>query len=164
MNQGVHTVDLLLWLMGDVERVYAKTLTALHQIEVEDTVVATLEFRNGAVGTIEAGTSIYPGYQRRVEVAGSEGTIVMEHDRIVAADLRTPDPTLVSQVKGDTNASASSPIVSDVSGHRRLIEDFLRAIETGSRPICDGREGRRSVELIEAIYESSAKGLPVSLK
>jgi predicted dehydrogenase len=164
MNQGVHTVDLLLWLMGDVERVYARTLTALHEIEVEDTVVATLEFRNGAVGTLEAGTSIYPGYQRRVEVSGSEGTIVMEHDRIVKADLRTPDPTLVTQGESNTNASASSPIVSDISGHRRLIEDFLRAIESGGEPICDGREGRRSVELIEAIYESSAKGLPVDLK
>jgi UDP-N-acetyl-2-amino-2-deoxyglucuronate dehydrogenase len=160
MNQGVHTVDLLLWLMGDVERVYAKTLTTLHQIEVEDTVVATLEFRNDAVGTIEAGTSIYPGYKRRIEVTGSEGTIVMEHDRIVAADLRTPDPTLVSQGESNTNASASSPIVSDCSGHRRLIEDFLRAIETGRPPVCDGREGRHSVELIESIYESSRNGLP----
>ena len=164
MNQGVHTIDLLLWLMGDVERVYARTLTALHEIEVEDTVVATLEFGNGAVGTIEAGTSIYPGYQRRIEVTGSEGTIVMEHDRIVRADLRTPDPSLVITGEANTNASASSPIVSDVSGHRRLIEDFLRAIETGSQPICDGREGRRSVELIEAIYQSSRNGLPVSLK
>jgi predicted dehydrogenase len=162
MNQGVHTVDLLLWLMGDVERVYACTLTALHNIEVEDTVVATLEFRNGAVGTIEAGTSIYPGYQRRVEVSGSEGTIVLEQDRIVRADLRTPDPGLVIESESNTNASASSPIVSDVSGHRRLIEDFLRAIESGGRPICDGHEGRRSVELIEAIYESSGKGVPVS--
>jgi len=164
MNQGVHTIDLLLWLMGDVERVYARTLTALHEIEVEDTVVATLEFRNGAVGTIEVGTSIYPGYQRRVEVSGSEGTIVLEHDRIVRADLRTPDATLVSEGESNTNASASSPIVSDVSGHRRLMEDFLRAIETNGEPICDGREGRRSVELIEAIYESSRKGLPVDLK
>jgi predicted dehydrogenase len=164
MNQGVHTVDLLLWLMGDVKRVYARTLTALHEIEVEDTVVATLEFRNGAVGTIEVGTSIYPGYQRRVEVSGSEGTIVLEHDRIVRADLRTPDPTLVIQSEGNRNASASSPIVSDVSGHRRLIEDFLRSIETGGRPICDGSEGRRSVELIEAIYESSQTGLAVGLQ
>src|SRR6185369_12688482 len=163
MNQGVHTIDLLLWLMGDVERVYARTLTALHEIEVEDTVVATLEFANGAVGTIEVGTSIYPGYQRRVEVSGSEGTIVLEHDRIVRADLRRADPTLVTQTESNTNASASSPIVSDVSGHRRLIEDFLRAIETGGSPVCNGREGRRSVELIEAIYESSRTGLPVRL-
>ena len=164
MNQGVHTIDLLLWLMGDVERVYARTLTALHEIEVEDTSVATLEFSNGAVGTIEVCTSIYPGYQRRVEVSGSEGTIVLEHDRIVRADLRTADPTLVTQSESNTNASASSPIVSDVSGHRRLIEDFLRAIDDDGRPICDGREGRRSVQLIEAIYESSRKGLPVDVK
>lgn len=164
MNQGVHTIDLLLWLMGDVERVYARTLTALHKIEVEDTVVATLEFRNGAVGTIEVGTSVYPGYQRRVEVSGSEGTLVLEHDRIVRADLRTPDATLVVQGESNANASASSPIVSDVSGHRRLIEDFLRAIESGGRPICDGVEGRRSVELIEAIYESSQAGSAVTFK
>jgi len=163
MNQGVHTVDLLLWLMGDVERVYARTVTALHEIEVEDTVVATLEFRNGAIGTLEAGTSIYPGYQRRVELTGAEGTIIMEHDRIVAADLRTPDPTLVSSGSNDSNASASSPIVSDVGGHRRLIEDFLQAIETNSRPVCDGREGRRSVAFIEAVYESSQTGLPVNV-
>jgi UDP-N-acetyl-2-amino-2-deoxyglucuronate dehydrogenase len=164
MNQGVHTVDLLLWLMGDVERVYARTVTALHNIEVEHTVVATLEFGNGAIGTLEAGTSIYPGYQRRVELTGSEGTIIMEHDRIIAADIRTPDPDLASAVAGDTNASASSPIVSDISGHRRLLEDFLQAIETNGTPICDGHEGRRSVELIEAIYESSRMGLPVKLR
>ena len=163
MNQGVHTVDLLLWLMGEVERVYARTLTALHNIEVEDTVVATLEFHNGAVGTIEAGTSIYPGYQRRVEVSGGEGTIVLEHDRIVRADLRTPDPTLVAQGESNANSSASSPVVSDVSGHRRLIEDFVRAIATGGEPVCNGREGRRSVELIEAIYESSRTALPVGV-
>lgn len=163
MNQGVHTVDLLLWLMGDVARVYARTLTALHKIEVEDTVVATLEFRNGAVGTLEVATSIFPGYQRRVEVSGSEGTIVLEHDHISRADLRKPDPTLVIQADSNTNASASSPVVSDVSGHQRLIEDFVRAIDTAGRPVCDGRDGRRSVALVEAIYESSRTGLPVKL-
>ena len=164
MNQGVHTVDLLLWLMGDVERVYARAVTALHDIEVEDTVVATLEFRNGAIGTLGAGTSIYPGYQRRVELTGAEGTIIMEHDRIVAADLRTPDPALISPGADGKNASASSPIVSDVSGHRRLIEDFLQAIENNSRPVCDGHDGKRSVELIEAIYESSRTSLPVRIR
>ena len=163
MNQGVHTIDLLLWLMGDVERVYAKTITALHNIEVEDTVVATLEFAIGAIGTVEAGTSIYPGYKRRVEISGTEGTLIMEHDRIVAADLRDPDPSLVTPADGDTNASASSPIVSDISGHRRLIEDFLSAIDQDRAPICNGPEGRRSVQLIEGIYESSRTGLPVNL-
>jgi predicted dehydrogenase len=164
MNQGVHTVDLLLWLMGDVERVYARTITAFHSIEVEDTAVATLEFCNGAVGTLEAATSIYPGYQRRVEVSGSEGTIVLEHDRIAGADLRTPDATLVIQGESNTNASASSPIVSDISGHRRLIEDFIQAIDTNGRPVCDGNEGRRSVQLVEAIYQSSQLGQPVQVR
>jgi len=66
MNQGVHTVDLLLWLLGDVRRVYARTLAALHAIDVEDTAVAVLEFANGAVATLEATTAAWPGYDRRV--------------------------------------------------------------------------------------------------
>ncbi len=163
MNQGVHTVDLLLWLMGDVERVYARATTALHDIEVEDTVVATLEFKSGAVGTLEAATSVYPGYRRRVELTGSEGTLVLEHDRLVAADLRTPLDDFIMATEGSGNASASSPVVSDVSGHRKMLEDFLRAIETNAAPRCDGREGRRSVELVEAIYESSRTGRAVTL-
>jgi UDP-N-acetyl-2-amino-2-deoxyglucuronate dehydrogenase len=163
MNQGVHTVDLLLWLMGDVKRVSAKAVTALHNIEVEDTVVATLEFANGAVGTLEAGTSVYPGYPRRVELTGSEGTIILEHDRIIAADLRTPFADLVGPIEANQNASASSPIVSDVSGHRRILADFLEAIDRDGRPRCDGHEGRRSVALVRAIYESSRTGQPVTL-
>lgn len=161
MNQGVHTVDLLLWLMGDVERVQARTATAFHKIEVEDTAVAVLEFASGAVGVLEATTAAFPGYPRRVELSGSEGTIVVEHDRIVAADLRTPVEGLASG-KGDANASASTHLVSDASGHRTLIEDFLRAVDTGGRPLCDGREGRRSVALVRAIYESARAGQPVS--
>jgi len=163
MNQGVHTVDLLLWLMGDVRRVYAKAMTALHQIESEDTVVATLEFANGAIGTLEATTSVYPGYNRRVELTGSEGTIILEQDRIIAADLRTPIAGLVEPIKANSNPQATSPVVSDVSGHRRILEDFLQAIETDGKPLCDGREGRRSVELVQAIYESSRTGLPVTI-
>jgi predicted dehydrogenase len=164
MNQGVHTVDLLLWLLGDVERVYAKAATALHRIEVEDTLVATLEFRSGALGTLEAATSVYPGYRRRVELTGTEGTLVLEHDRLVAADLRHPPPDLSAAAEESGNASAASPVVSDVSGHRRILEDFLRAISDGTAPRCDGREGRRSVELVAAIYESSRTGRPVDLK
>jgi predicted dehydrogenase len=163
MNQGVHTVDLLLWLMGDVARVSARSITALHDIEVEDTVVATLEFRNGAIGTLEAATSAYPGYPRRLELTGSEGTIILEHDRIVAADLRHARIDLVAPPTENSNASATSPVVSDVRGHKELLKDFLRAIETNGTPICDGVEGRRSVELVEAVYESARTGNPVTL-
>src|SRR5271163_2766313 len=89
INQGVHTVDLLLWLLGDVVRVKARTATLLHKIEVEDTAVATLEFANGALGIFHATTAAYPGYPRRVEISGTEGTVILEHDRIIATDLRT---------------------------------------------------------------------------
>jgi len=162
INQGVHTVDLLLWLIGDVTRVQARAITALHQIEVEDTVVATLEFSNGAVGTLEATTSVYPGYPRRLELTGSEGTIIVEGDRIVAADLR--HPLALSGTKEErVHNSATSPVVSDVGGHRQLLQDFIDAIEMNGSPCCNGHEARRSVELVQAIYESSRTGRPVRL-
>ena len=164
MNQGVHTVDLLLWLLGDVQRVSAKAITAFHDIEVEDTVVATLEFASGAIGVLQVATSVYPGYQRRVEVTGSEGTIILEHDRVIAADLRNPPSNLPRSSESNQNPGATSPIVSDVSGHQRILEDFLRAIEANGQPICDGREGRRSVELVQAVYEASRTGQSVSLQ
>jgi predicted dehydrogenase len=163
INQGVHTLDLLLWLLGDVERVYAKAITAFHQIETEDTLVATLEFASGVLGTLEATTSIYPGYTRRLELTGSEGTLVIEHDRIIAADLRRPLEEGVPGVQEDTNASATSPVVSDVRGHQRILEDFLLAVKTDGRPLCDGHEGRRSLELVQAFYQSSRTTRPVTL-
>ena len=163
INQGVHTVDLLLWLMGDVTRVQSKAITALHKIEVEDTLVATLEFSNGAVGTLEATTSVYPGYPRRLELTGSEGTIVVEGDRIVAADLRHPLAELSPIKEEFVHNGATSPVVSDVGGHRRLLEDFIRAIEMNGSPRCDGHEARKSVELVQGIYESSLTDRPVRL-
>src|SRR5579872_7101355 len=88
INQGVHTIDLLLWLLGDVVRVQARVATLLHNIEAEDTAVATLEFASGALGIFHATTAAYPGYPRRVEISGTAGTVILEHDRIIAADLR----------------------------------------------------------------------------
>ena len=163
INQGVHTVDLLVWLMGDVARVQAKAKTALHQIEVEDTVVAALEFRNGAIGTLEAATSVYPGYPRRIELTGSEGTIVLEGDHITAADLRAPLDDLRLMTADESQIRASSPVVADVSGHRRIMEDFLQATQRNGRPLCDGHEGRRSLAVVAAIYESSRLGRAVDL-
>ena len=134
-----------------------------HKIETEDTVVATLEFASGAVGTLEAATSAYPGYSRRVELTGSEGTIIVEHDRVIAAHLHSQTDEFKSAGEQDANASATSPVVSDVRGHRMIIEDFLQAIRTDGVPVCDGREGRKSVELVQAIYESSRTGRPVGV-
>ena len=154
INQGIHTVDLLLWLLGDVRRVEARVGTLVHKIEAEDTAVAVLEFASGAMGTLVATTAAYPGYPRRVEITGTEGTVVLEHDRIVAAEVKGGRDLLGELGDGarDENASATSAAVSDVRGHRMLIEDFLGAIREGRAPLCDGREGRRSLALVEEIY------------
>jgi predicted dehydrogenase len=162
VNQGIHTVDLLLWLLGPVARVRALTATRLHAIECEDVALALLEFESGAVGTLEATTAAWPGYPRRVEVSGTEGTVVVEGDRVVAADLRTPAPGLVSAGDEGT-ASAKTAAVSDSAPHRRVIEDFARAVATGGSPACDGRGGLRSLAVVEAVYAAArAAGVEVA--
>jgi predicted dehydrogenase len=163
MNQGSHTVDLLLWLMGKARRVRAHTATLLHAIETEDTAMASIEFENGASGTLLATTAAFPGYPRRVELTGTEGTVVLEHDRILKAELRNPCADLATSGEGDQNQSASSPVVSDFSGHQRALEDFIGAIQGGSQPRCEGIQGRESVALIQAIYQSSRTGCAVEL-
>jgi predicted dehydrogenase len=157
INQGVHTVDLLTWLFGDVIRVQAHTSTALHTIEAEDTVAAILEFASGALGVLQATTSAYPGYPRRLEITASEGTVILEHDRIVAADLRNPPSNINADIARDRNLSSSSPVVSDIRGHQAVFEDFIQAIQNDRPPACDGREGRRSLAVIEAIYRAARK-------
>jgi UDP-N-acetyl-2-amino-2-deoxyglucuronate dehydrogenase len=162
INQAIHTVDLLLWLLGDVVRVQARTATALHDIEAEDTALAILEFASGALGVFHATTAAYPGYPRRVELTGTEGTVILEQDRILKADLRNA-PTGFRVGTPDENQSASSAAVSDFRGHQALFEDFLHAIRENGTPVCDGREGRRSIALVEAIYQSARDGRSVSL-
>jgi UDP-N-acetyl-2-amino-2-deoxyglucuronate dehydrogenase len=160
INQGIHTVDLLLWLVGDVSRVQALTKAALHAIEVEDTAIALLEFENGALGMLGATTAAYPGYARRIQVTGSEGTLVVDGDRLASLDLRGVPTRATADVQAaaapSVPASSASPVVDDVSAHRAVFEDFLDAIRTGGRPRCDGREARRSVALVRAIYDAAA--------
>jgi predicted dehydrogenase len=164
MNQGIHTADLMLWLFGPVVRVVARTATRYHRIEVEDTAAAILEFANGALGVLEAGTSIYPGYARRVELTGSEGTLILENDRLAAIDLKEPIPENVEPAAlASADTSSTSPVLGDPTAHRRVLEDFLTAIQHGTPPACDAREGRGSVELVQAIYRSAREGCPVSL-
>jgi len=163
INQAIHTVDLLLWLFGDVVSVQAQKKTALHKIEAEDTLVALLEFANGAMGVLQATTSAYPGYPRRLELTGSEGTVIIEHDRLLASDSRNKASELKS-LGDDQNASASSAAVSDVRGHRAVIEDFIDAIRTNREPRCSGVEGLRSVALVEKIYEACRLGKRVEVE
>jgi predicted dehydrogenase len=161
INQGVHTVDFLLWLLGDVKHVQARTATLLQTMECEDTVLAILEFASGALGTLQVTTAEYPGYDRRVEITGTGGTVILAGDRIIAADLREGMPKeqkeLLSKDEAAAGERASSAVVSDISGHKAAIEDFVRAVRDGSHLACDGREGRRSLALVEKIYEAAAQ-------
>jgi UDP-N-acetyl-2-amino-2-deoxyglucuronate dehydrogenase len=157
INQAIHTVDLLLWLLGDVTRVQARTATALHAIEGEDTAIALLDFENGALCVLQAATSAFPGYPRRVEITGTEGTIILEHDRIVATDLRNPRDDIRPGIPSEDSENVSSPAVSDFSGHQAIFEDFIRAIQENRPPACDGHEGRRSIALVEEIYRVAGK-------
>jgi predicted dehydrogenase len=164
MNQAIHTVDLVQWMFGPVARVAAATATLVHDIKVEDTAAAVIEFASGALGTIEATTSLYPGYPRRLEVTGSRGTLVLEDERLIRVDLQSSPSSVRAAAPADAPPeNTSSPVVSDASAHQRVIEDFLRAIADNTVPSCDGREGRRSVELVEAIYAAARTGQPVAL-
>ena len=163
MNQAIHTVDLLLWIFGDVKSVQAQSKKAVYEIESEDTLVALLEFANGAMGVLQAATSVYPGYPRRMELTGTEGTIIVEQDRVVAADLRGAHDDLVGP-GDDQNPSASSPVISDFRGHQAVLEDFIEAIRTKRSPRCNGEEGRRSLALVEAIYGACKTGKRVELE
>ncbi|HTR67644.1 MAG TPA: Gfo/Idh/MocA family oxidoreductase [Terriglobales bacterium] len=158
INQAVHTIDLLLWVFGDVARVQAGTATALHAIEGEDTAIALLHFASGALGTLVATTAAFPGYPRRIEATGSEGTLVLEHDRVVAAGLRNPPAGLSVSLAAAENENVASPVVSDFTGHQAVFEDFVRAIREDGTPLCDGREGRRSLALVEEIYRAAERG------
>ena len=158
MNQAVHTLDLMLWIFGDVQNVQATSKTELHAIETEDTLIASLEFVNGALGGLQATTSVFPGYPRRLELSGSEGTLIIEQDRLLAADLKNAAADVLKGSQADRNLSSSSPVVADARGHQAVLADFLEAIRTNATPRCDGREGRRSLALAQAIYAACRTG------
>jgi predicted dehydrogenase len=155
MNQGIHTVDLMLYLLGPVVRVSGSIATRAHPIEAEDTAVATLEFASGVLGTIVATTAAARGQPRRLEIVGSHGSLALEGDRMAAAAGNSA--SIVPE-------SATSAVVSDVTAHQRIIEDFVAAIRTGRAPVCDGHEGRRSVAVVEAVYRSAREKIAVGLE
>lgn len=130
---------------------------------MEDTAVAVLEFANGALGTLEAATSAYPGYSRRIELTGSNGTLILDGDDLTAVDLHdATDAERPTQASGAT-VSAASPVVADASAHCRVFEDFIAAVAERRAPCCDGAGGRHSVALVEAIYTSARTNSPIAM-
>jgi UDP-N-acetyl-2-amino-2-deoxyglucuronate dehydrogenase len=158
INQGIHTIDLLLWMFGEVVAVQAREATAVHKIEAEDTLVAVLEFSNGALGSFIATTSAYPGYRRRIELSGANGTLILAGDELVSCGLRHSMKERVKPTVDDLDHRASSPVVKDFRYHQAVFEDFIHAIQSNSQAACDGREARRSLALVEAIYTACRTG------
>ena len=169
MNQAVHTVDLLTWLMGPVEEVQAYAATLAHErIEVEDVCTATLRFANGALGVIEATTAAYPGYLKRIELHGSAGSAVMEEEDVKHWDFakKTRGDAAVLRQMGSsksTGGGAADPSAIGHHGHTMQFQDFIDAIRKDETPAVDGHEGRRSIEIILAIYKSAQTGKKVAL-
>lgn len=169
MNQAIHTVDLLQWLMGDVTEISALTDTLAHErIEVEDVAVATLRFASGALGVIEATTAAYPGYLKRVEVHGSTGSASIEEEDIKSWDFaksRASDKAIHEAMakRKSGGGGASDPSAIGHHGHAMQFADFVKAIKNDGTPAVDGHEGRKAVEIILAIYKSSQSGKPVKL-
>lgn len=159
MNQSIHYVDLMLWLAGDVSRVFGYTRTLLHKdIETEDTAVASLEFANGAIGSIVATTSTYGGFPAELQITGERGTVVVQDNSIVNWTFRDydhiDDQVVKYQVVRNTQEYAD-PAAFSCSDHRAQLTQIFDEISNRKRPSVSGEEARKAVELILRIYRSS---------
>jgi predicted dehydrogenase len=181
MNQGVHTVDVLQWLVGGVASIYAHTLTAAHErIEVEDVAAAALTFRNGAVGTLIATTAAYDGLPVRIDIFGTEGSATLEGDNLTRLVLKSGKKYqtteaadhAISVARGGTHSVRdavarrvqSAPVAAAWGdAHRAQIEDFIQAIRTDTDPLITPRAARAPVEIILSAYRSAKSGEVVKL-
>ena len=161
INQGIHFVDLLLHLMGPVDRVTGRCATIGHDTEVEDVALGWLRYRNGAAGTVYVTTAAYPGARERIEVTGDRGTAVVDGDRVLrwAVDGEEPATDEPEEVLSDAELADRM-----VEVHRRQLADAVEAFRTGREPLIGGAEGRAALEVVDAIYRSSATGEDVRLR
>lgn len=155
INQGIHFIDLLISAMGPVKSVYAKTGTLAHDVEVEDTGIALLEFQNGGLGVIEASTAMFPGMPARLDIHGTNGTLSIVGDKMVFLHVKGCDP----ETTADADAgSAADPTDIDVTPFVRQFTDIVDAIRAGRQPMVSGEVARQPLQLILAIYESARTG------
>lgn len=163
ITQGSHGIDLLLYMMGDVEKIYAKIDTVAHKnIEVEDIAIAILTFKNGAYGRLQTASATNPGQGNVFDINGTLGTAILVEDRITSWAVSDSKETLaketITEVKGEAGTAASSSTQFPVEGHIIQVKNFIAAVRTGEELICSGEEGRRSLQLIAALYESARRG------
>jgi len=164
MNQSIHAIDLLQWLAGDVVEVSAFTDTLAHTgIEVEDVAVASLRFADGGLGTIMGTTASWPGWAKRVEISGTDGSVVLEDEVVRKWDFvrsESGDEAVreAAAPKPETASGAGDPSAIDFEGHRRQLENFVNAVRSGGNLLIDGVEARKAVAIIEAVYRSARTG------
>jgi predicted dehydrogenase len=175
MNQGIHSIDLLQWLMGPVRTVYAHTETLTHRMQTEDVAVAVLRFANGALGTLAGTTSAYPGLGARIEVYGDQGSAVLADDRLAWLYLRTAGEEVgpygataaqraaAERGHADRPSAAQEPAAIGIASHVAQIADMVQAIRADRPPLVDGEAGRRPVEIVLGAYESARTHQEVSL-
>jgi UDP-N-acetyl-2-amino-2-deoxyglucuronate dehydrogenase len=163
INQAIHQVDILRWLAGPVQEVFAVwKIGAAHKIESEDMVTAVLRYASGATGVIQASTAFWPGYPERIEFHGTKGTAVITGDKLTAWDVRDDEgePPLLAQ---NLASGASDPMAISVETFERQFLDFGDAIRTGRKPLVGGEEGYQALEVVDAIYRSCRTGDKVSI-
>lgn len=162
MNQSIHMIDLLCYLMPPVQTVKAIVKKLAHkQIETEDTSVAILEYVNNAVGVIYGTTAAYPGQFRRLEISGSRGSVIYVNESIAFwkfADETAEDEQIRKRfISDDGLGGASNPAAISHENHKRNFKAFIDAINKGGRFELEASEGRKAVELILRIYETAKK-------
>lgn len=182
INQAIHTLDLLQWLAGGVASVHARALIAAahERIEVEDVAVLSLRFSGGAIGTLTATTAAYEGLPARIELFGTEGSILIEGDNLRRVSLKTGETFETAEAaqhaidiaRGGTAhataGAASPPLIAGTNArwgdaHRAQIADFVDAIRTGRDPMIDAPAGRAPVAIAVAAYESARTGQEVEV-
>jgi len=161
MNQGIHYIDMLQFLMGPVAEVTARCGTFGHvDIQVEDTAASTITFQSGALGVIEGTTCAYPGLVSRVDIYGTEGTAIIENDILTSVQLKSG--YVYHEGSTSDHAGVSSPEISSAF-HQRQFEDMVMAIQADTEPSIPGSEGRKSLEIILSIYQAAFTGERVVL-
>ena len=163
INQSIHYVDLLQYIMGPVEELHAYCGSRAHErIEVEDIAVASVKFRSGAIGLLEGSTAAYPGFVARLDVYGTNGSVIVENDQVAQWQLRSEDPCPVKPEQTSFIGGTSSKDIWHLS-HKRQIADFIAAIREDREPLVNGIEGRKPLEIVLAVYELARTGKPVQL-
>lgn len=166
MNQSIHSIDLLQWLAGPVDSLYAKTATLNHKIQTEDTASALLSFRSGGMGVIQGSTSCWPGEPAKIELHGTKGSIVLEEGRISSwklQDAGNSEEVEMLTLEQKLGSGSADPMGISHDKHKRQIVDFMSAINHDQEPIISGAEARKAVEIILAIYRSANEQRVITL-